>query len=97
MQKELRKQQKEISQLKVENEALKNNKVENKIDLIVCESDINQLESNNENREYNHRREISQSDLLLRDIFCKKKTEICEEKPTNVPSEEQQTTLRGEI
>ena len=83
-QKEHRKQQKEISQLKAENKALRNDKVGNKKTLMVCESCTNQLESN------------VQSDLVLLENFPKK-TEICDEKTTNVSSDEKHTTLRGEI
>jgi len=83
-QKEHRKQQKEISQLKAENKALRNDKVGNKKTLMVCESCTNQLESN------------VRSDLVLLEHFPKK-TEICDEKATNVSSDEKHTTLRGEI
>ena len=95
-QKEHRKQQKEISQLKAENKALKNDKVGNKKNSMVCESCTNQLESNAWKREYGNQRATIQSDLVLLENFSKK-TEICDEKATNVSSDEKHTTLRGEI
>ena len=84
-QKKHRKQQKEISQLKAENEALKNDKLENKKNLMVCESCSNQLESNVRKREYDNQRAIIQSDLVLLENF------------PNKTSDENHTTLRGEI
>ena len=94
-QKEHRKQQKEISHLKAENKALKNDKVENKNNLMVCESCTNQLESNARKRQYDNQLATIQSDLVLLENFPKK-TEICNEK-ANVSSDENHTTLRGEI
>jgi len=95
-QKEHRKQQKEISHLKAENKALKNDKVENKNNLMVCESCTNQLESNARKREYDNQRATIQSDLVLLENLTKK-TEICDEKATNISPDEKHTTLRGEI
>ena len=82
--------------MKAENKALRNDKVGNKKTLMVCESCTNQLESNVRKRQYNNQRATIQSDLVLLENFPKK-TEIWDEKATNISSDEKHTTFRGEI